>query len=94
MDPANLLTKWHWIVELARKKLGTVLFSGGRLKPERVASVDATTIRPSGPSGARLSLYRSRRVARDTCCSAILPAWWPLATAPESQLTSERKGRD
>jgi RNA-directed DNA polymerase len=27
MNPANLLTKWHWIVELARKKLGTVLFS-------------------------------------------------------------------
>ena len=27
MDPANLLTKWHWIVELARKKPGTVLFS-------------------------------------------------------------------
>jgi hypothetical protein len=25
MDPANLLTKWHWIVELARKKPGTVL---------------------------------------------------------------------
>jgi len=20
MDPANLLTQWHWIVELARKK--------------------------------------------------------------------------
>ena len=27
MDPANLLTKWYWIVELARRKLGTVLFS-------------------------------------------------------------------
>jgi hypothetical protein len=27
MDPANLLTKWHWIVELARKNPGTVLFS-------------------------------------------------------------------
>jgi len=27
MDPANLLTKWHWIVELARKKPGAVLFS-------------------------------------------------------------------
>ena len=27
MDPANLLTKWHWIVELARRKPGTVLFS-------------------------------------------------------------------
>jgi hypothetical protein len=27
MDPANLLTKWHWIVELARNKPGTVLFS-------------------------------------------------------------------
>ncbi len=27
MDPANLLTKRHWIVELARKKPGTVLFS-------------------------------------------------------------------
>ena len=27
MDPANPLTKWHWIVELARKKPGTVLFS-------------------------------------------------------------------
>ncbi len=27
MDPANLLTKWYWIVELARKKLGTALFS-------------------------------------------------------------------
>jgi group II intron reverse transcriptase/maturase len=27
MNPANLLTKWHWIVELARKKPGTVLFS-------------------------------------------------------------------
>ena len=27
MDPANLLTKRHWIVELARRKLGTVLFS-------------------------------------------------------------------
>jgi RNA-directed DNA polymerase len=27
MDSANLLTKWHWIVELARKKPGTVLFS-------------------------------------------------------------------
>ena len=27
MNPANLLTKWHWIVELARRKLGTVLFS-------------------------------------------------------------------
>src|SRR5258707_15783385 len=27
MDPANLLTKWHWIVELARKKPGTVLYS-------------------------------------------------------------------
>ena len=27
MDPANLLTKWHWIVELARKKVGMVLFS-------------------------------------------------------------------
>jgi RNA-directed DNA polymerase len=27
MDPANLLTKWHWIVELARKKPGEVLFS-------------------------------------------------------------------
>jgi RNA-directed DNA polymerase len=27
MNPANLLTKRHWIVELARKKPGTVLFS-------------------------------------------------------------------
>jgi group II intron reverse transcriptase/maturase len=27
MDSANLLTKWHWIVELARKKPGAVLFS-------------------------------------------------------------------
>jgi predicted MarR family transcription regulator len=27
MDPANLLTKWYWIVELAMRKLGTVLFS-------------------------------------------------------------------
>ena len=27
MDPANLLTKWHWIVELARKKPGAALFS-------------------------------------------------------------------
>jgi retron-type reverse transcriptase len=27
MDPANLLTKWYWIVELAKRKLGTVLFS-------------------------------------------------------------------
>jgi retron-type reverse transcriptase len=27
MNPANLLTKWHWIVELARKKVGMVLFS-------------------------------------------------------------------
>jgi len=27
MDPANLLTKWHWIVGLARKKPGTVLYS-------------------------------------------------------------------
>jgi RNA-directed DNA polymerase len=27
MNPANLLTKWYWIVELARRKLGTVLFS-------------------------------------------------------------------
>ena len=27
MDPANLLTKRHWIVELARRKPGTVLFS-------------------------------------------------------------------
>jgi RNA-directed DNA polymerase len=27
MDSANLLTKWHWIAELARKKPGTVLFS-------------------------------------------------------------------
>jgi hypothetical protein len=27
MDSANLLTKWHWIVELARKRPGTVLFS-------------------------------------------------------------------
>ena len=27
MDPANLLTKWYWIVELARKKPGEVLFS-------------------------------------------------------------------
>ena len=27
MDPANLLTKGHWIVELARKKPGMVLFS-------------------------------------------------------------------
>jgi site-specific DNA recombinase len=27
MNPANLLTKWYWIVELAKKKLGTVLFS-------------------------------------------------------------------
>jgi RNA-directed DNA polymerase len=27
MDPANLLTKWYWIVELARRKPGTVLFS-------------------------------------------------------------------
>jgi RNA-directed DNA polymerase len=27
MNPANLLTKWHWIVELARRKLGAVLFS-------------------------------------------------------------------
>jgi len=27
MDPANLLTKRHWIVELARKKPGEVLFS-------------------------------------------------------------------
>jgi RNA-directed DNA polymerase len=27
MNPANLLTKWHWIVELARKKVGIVLFS-------------------------------------------------------------------
>jgi len=27
MNPTNLLTKWHWIVELARKKPGTVLFS-------------------------------------------------------------------
>jgi RNA-directed DNA polymerase len=27
MDPANLLTKWYWIVELARRKLGAVLFS-------------------------------------------------------------------
>jgi hypothetical protein len=26
MDPANLLTKRQWIVELARKKPGTVLF--------------------------------------------------------------------
>src|SRR6201987_1378087 len=27
MNPANLLTKWHWIVEMARKKVGMVLFS-------------------------------------------------------------------
>src|SRR3984893_15523751 len=27
MDPANLLTKRHWIVELARRKPATVLFS-------------------------------------------------------------------
>jgi hypothetical protein len=27
MNSANLLTKWYWIVELARRKLGTVLFS-------------------------------------------------------------------
>jgi RNA-directed DNA polymerase len=27
MNPANLLTKRHWIVELARKKPGAVLFS-------------------------------------------------------------------
>src|ERR1700681_4142457 len=27
MDPANLLTKRHWIVELARRKPGGVLFS-------------------------------------------------------------------
>src|ERR1700687_1251217 len=27
MHPANLLTKRHWIVELARRKPGTVLFS-------------------------------------------------------------------
>ena len=27
MDPANLLTKWYWIVEMARRKLGTALFS-------------------------------------------------------------------
>jgi RNA-directed DNA polymerase len=27
MDPANLLTKWHWIVALARRKPGEVLFS-------------------------------------------------------------------
>jgi RNA-directed DNA polymerase len=27
MNPANLLTRWHWIVELARKKPGAVLFS-------------------------------------------------------------------
>ena len=27
MDPANLLTKRHWIVELARRKPGAVLFS-------------------------------------------------------------------
>src|ERR1700686_4624220 len=27
MDPANLLTKWHWIVELARRKPGKVLYS-------------------------------------------------------------------
>ena len=27
MDPANLLTKRHWIVELARRKPGEVLFS-------------------------------------------------------------------
>src|ERR1700726_1309508 len=27
MNPANLLTKRHWIVELARKKPGEVLFS-------------------------------------------------------------------
>jgi hypothetical protein len=27
MDPANLLTKRHWIVELARRKLGDVLYS-------------------------------------------------------------------
>ena len=27
MDPANLLTKRHWIVELARRKPGGVLYS-------------------------------------------------------------------
>ncbi len=27
MDPANLLTKRHWIVELARRKPGQVLYS-------------------------------------------------------------------
>jgi RNA-directed DNA polymerase len=27
MDSANLLTQWHWIVELARSKPGEVLFS-------------------------------------------------------------------
>src|SRR5215469_4029361 len=27
MNPANLLTKWFWIVALARRKLGAVLFS-------------------------------------------------------------------
>ena len=27
MNPANLLTKRHWIVELARRKPGEVLFS-------------------------------------------------------------------
>jgi len=27
MDPANLLTKWYWIVALARRKVGEVLFS-------------------------------------------------------------------
>jgi hypothetical protein len=31
MNPANLLTKWHWIVELARKKPGAVLFSMNHL---------------------------------------------------------------
>jgi hypothetical protein len=30
MDPANLLTKWHWIVELARKKKSLTSEGAGR----------------------------------------------------------------
>src|SRR5258707_550777 len=47
MDPANLLTKRHWIVELARRKPGAVLYSLNHV-------IDFEWMRPALPAGRKV----------------------------------------
>jgi hypothetical protein len=83
MDPAILLTKWHWIVELARKKPRTVLFSPNHVidfewmrEPYIRTRKDGAT----GIDGALLSL-------------AEHSIFSPLMSVPSGEISSIRRTR-